>query len=109
VHLYGDEVRLKHTSVRWEEGMYWSTFALVAKTSGPTLREFSYRIRDTPGCEQSPAIFNHLQQVEFLEWKSNTMFDSKDEASICDALPKLKELRVDITNPSFLTTLARME
>ncbi|KAJ7294069.1 hypothetical protein C8J57DRAFT_1270713 [Mycena rebaudengoi] len=109
VHLYGDEVRLKHTSVRWEEGMYWSTFALVAKTSGPTLREFSYRIRDTPGCEQSPAIFSHLQQVELLEWKSNTVFDSKDEPSICDALPKLKELRVDITNPSFLTTLARME
>jgi hypothetical protein len=111
VQLYDDKDRLIKHEPRycWAGGMNRSTFELVAPTSGPTLREFSRRITNIPGCEQSPAIFKHLRHFEFLEWKSDTVFDSKDETFICDALPKPMELRIEIDKPCFWTTLARMK
>jgi hypothetical protein len=109
VRLYSNRIRLKHGWIppNFKDEISWHTFKMMVKTSGATLRELS--MRTTPDREQSPAIFNHLRELKFLEWKGKTIFKTKDETDIRDALPKLTELRVDTHDPSFLTTLARMK
>ncbi|KAJ6515264.1 hypothetical protein C8R45DRAFT_955864 [Mycena sanguinolenta] len=83
----------------------WDAFETVAKSSGPTLQEFSVRIKTAE--PTSPTVFSDLVSLEILGWKCRTSFLLTDVPE--DGLQNLKDLRISSADQSFLTVLSLMK
>ncbi|KAJ6606062.1 hypothetical protein DFH09DRAFT_1016995 [Mycena vulgaris] len=93
--------------LRSESSIPWTAFEVMVRSSGHTLREYSYPITTLHGV--SADIFSNLTQLRCLDWECRTSFECNVVHGRGSDLSKLEELRVWSQHPSFITALSLMK